>query len=179
MENKKVSLADEKLPIARLIPLGLQHVLAMYAGALAVPIIVGGAIGLKGPDIAFLIAADLFTCGIATLIQTIGIGNFLGTRLPALMGCSFVSVGPMIVIGKQYGVGSGHTPVEGILTVYGAVIVSGLIIFLCAGIFGKLIRFFPPVVTGTVITVVGLSLYANCYKQCSRWSWKARVWRSF
>ena len=148
MKEKHVELWNEKLPITQLIPFGLQHVLAMYAGALAVPLIVGKAIGLGHADIAFLIAADLFTCGIATLIQTLGIGNFIGTKLPALMGCSFVSVGPMIVIGNQYG----------ITAIYGAVITAGAILFLCAGLFGKLVKFFPPVVTGTVITTVGLSL---------------------
>ena len=148
MKEKQVELWDEKLPITQLIPFGIQHVLAMYAGALAVPLIVGKAIGLSQADIAFLIAADLFTCGIATLIQTLGIGKSIGTKLPALMGCSFVSVGPMIVIGNQYG----------ITAIYGAVITAGAILFLCAGLFGKLVKFFPPVVTGTVITTVGLSL---------------------
>lgn len=148
MKENQMDLSNEKLPFSQLLPLGLQHVLAMYAGALAVPLIVGGAIGLSQADIAFLIAADLFTCGLATLIQTIGIGNFVGTRLPALIGCSFVAVGPMIVIGKEFG----------ITAIYGSVIVAGIIMVLCSGLFGKLSKFFPPVVTGTVIMTVGLAL---------------------
>lgn len=153
MENNKAPLWDEKLPVSKLFPLGMQHVLAMYAGALAVPIIVGTALGLTQTDIAFLIAADLFTCGLATLLQTLGIGKFVGTKLPALMGCSFVSVGPMISIGNA--AGGGH---NGLTVVYGAVISAGIMIMIFAGVFGKLIKFFPPVVTGTVIMCVGLSL---------------------
>jgi xanthine permease len=147
-EGPKKNLVDEKLPISRLFPLGLQHVLAMYAGALAVPLILGGAMGLSQQELAYLIAADLFTCGIATLIQAFGIGNYAGIKLPVVLGCSFVAVGPMVAVGKE-----ASLPV-----IYGAVIASGIFIWLIAGLFGKLTKFFPPLVTGTVIAVVGLSL---------------------
>lgn len=144
---------NEKLPLKQLIPLGLQHVLSMYAGALVVPIVLAAALGLNAQQTAYLIAADLFTCGIATLIQAYGIGNYAGIKLPTILGCSFVAVGPMIAIGTSVGGGT-----VGLTVIYGATIVSGLLLWATSGLFGKLTRFFPPVVTGTVITVVGLTL---------------------
>lgn len=147
-QGEKISPVDEKLPVKKLIPLGFQHVFAMYAGALTVPIMLGNAIGLGQKEIAFLIAADLFTCGLATLVQAFGIGNYAGIKLPVVLGCSFVAVGPMITIGK-----GASLPV-----VFGAVIAAGVFLWLIAGLFGKLIKFFPPVVTGTVIATVGISL---------------------
>ena len=144
----KISKVDEKLPLGRLFPLGLQHVLAMYAGAVAVPLILGGAIGLSPQEIAFLIAADLFTCGIATLIQSFGMGNFAGVKLPVVMGVSFVAVGPMVTLSQE-----ATLPV-----IYGGIIFAGLFITVFSGLIGKTVRFFPKVVTGTVITLVGLAL---------------------
>ncbi|PLT48173.1 Xanthine permease [Paenibacillus pasadenensis] len=127
--------------------LGLQHVLAMYAGAVVVPLIIGGALGLTEKQIAYLIAADLFTCGLATLLQVIG-SRWFGSRLPVVLGCTFTAVGPMIVIGSEYSLAA----------VYGAIIVSGLFVVLAAPLYGKLLRFFPTVVTGSVVTIIGLSL---------------------
>lgn len=147
------SQVNEKLPLKRLFPLGLQHVLAMYAGALAVPMIIGGAIGLNPKQLSYLIAADLFTCGIATTMQSFGIGKHAGIKLPVILGCSFAAVGPMVQIGVAAGGGA-----NGLMTIFGATIAAGIFIYLISPIFGKLTKFFPPVVTGTVITVIGLSL---------------------
>jgi len=83
---------NSKLPFKKLFPLGLQHVLAMYAGAVAVPLILGSALGLNAHQITFLIAADLFTCGLATLLQSFGIGNILGVKMPVILACSFIAV---------------------------------------------------------------------------------------
>ena len=127
--------------------LGLQHVLAMYAGAVAVPLIVGGALQLSAVQIAYLIAADLFTCGIATLLQVIGT-RYTGIRLPVVLGCTFTAVGPIIAIGSA----------SNLATVYGAIIVSGLFVVLAAPLFGKLLKFYPTVVQGSVVTIIGLSL---------------------
>ena len=90
---------DEVLPTGRLLTLGLQHVLVMYAGAVAVPLIVGRALKLSPQDVAFLISADLFVCGPATLIQSAGVTQWFGVRLPVMMGVTFASVGPMVAIG--------------------------------------------------------------------------------
>ncbi|ORT61157.1 nucleobase:cation symporter-2 family protein [Streptomyces sp. CB03238] len=139
---------DEVPPRGQLAAFGLQHVLAMYAGAVAVPLIVGGAMGLSAADLAYLINADLLVCGIATLLQCVGWWRF-GVRLPIMQGCTFAAVPPMVLIGTEGG---------GLTAIYGSVIVSGLAMILLAPVFGRLLRFFPPVVTGTVILIIGLSL---------------------
>ncbi|MFG2661198.1 nucleobase:cation symporter-2 family protein [Streptomyces sp. NPDC048425] len=139
---------DEVPPVRQLAAFGLQHVLAMYAGAVAVPLIVGGAMKLSPADLAYLITADLLVCGIATLIQCVGVWRF-GVRLPIVQGCTFAAVSPMVIIGTTGG---------GLPAIYGAVIVAGLAMMLLAPVFGRLLRFFPPLVTGTVILIIGVSL---------------------
>ncbi|MNO22537.1 Uric acid permease PucK [compost metagenome] len=129
--------------------LGIQHVLAMYAGAVIVPLIVGGALNLSHKDLTYLIAIDLLACGIATLLQVLG-NRFFGIGLPVMLGCAFQAVSPMIAIGLEDGMG--------VSAIYGAIIASGLFVFLFAGLFGKLIAFFPPVVTGSVVTIIGVTL---------------------
>lgn len=138
---------DRARPLSRLFPLGLQHVLAMYAGAVAVPLIVGGALGYSATDLAFLISADLFVAGIASIIQSVGFWKF-GVRLPLMQGVSFAAVASMIAIGKEHG----------ITAIFGAVIACGIFMILLAPVFSQLLRFFPPIVTGTVILIIGLSL---------------------
>jgi uracil-xanthine permease len=143
---------DEVLPADRLAIYGAQHVLAFYAGAVIVPILLAAAIGLKGEDLVYLISADLFTCGIASIIQAVGFWK-IGVRLPLLQGVTFTAVAPMISIGQAEGGG-----VPGLLHIYGAVIVAGIVTFLAAPYYSRLLRLFPPVVTGTVITVIGIAL---------------------
>jgi NCS2 family nucleobase:cation symporter-2 len=139
---------EEILPPARMAAIGLQHVLVMYAGAVAVPLIVGGALHLAKDQIAALIDADLFACGIATLLQCIGIAG-AGIRLPVVMGVTFASVGPILALANAH---------LGLPAIYGAVIASGLFAFAIAPVFSRLLRFFPPVVTGTVIATIGITL---------------------
>ncbi|AMP01271.1 xanthine permease family protein [Collimonas arenae] len=140
---------DEKLPVGKLAALGLQHVLVMYAGAIAVPLIIGGALNLAKSDIAFLISADLFCCGLVTLIQCLGFWKF-GIKMPVMMGVTFAAVGPMVAMAGN--------PQLTIVHIYGAVIVSGIFCVFAAPYMSRLMRFFPPVVTGTVISVIGISL---------------------
>jgi xanthine permease len=149
MTSIAVHPCDERLPAAQLFTLGIQHVLVMYAGAVAVPLILGAALRLPKDQIAFLISADLFSCGIATLIQTLGLWIF-GIRLPVIMGCTFAAVGPMVAIGTNPGLG--------ILDIFGATIGAGIVGIFLSPMIGKLLRFFPPVVIGTVIAEIGLSL---------------------
>ncbi|MGW1432458.1 nucleobase:cation symporter-2 family protein [Streptomyces sp. NPDC002431] len=141
---------DETLPPLKMFTSGLQHVAAMYAGVVAPPMIVGPAVGLTAKETAFLMGASLFTAGIATLLQTLGFWR-IGARLPFVNGVSFAGVTPMVAIGKD----QGH---DGIAVIFGAIIVASLLGFLLAPYFCKLVRFFPPVVTGTVITLIGVSL---------------------
>jgi uric acid transporter len=143
---------DEVLPAPRLVVYGLQHVLAFYAGAVVVPLLLASAIGLSRDQLVHLIDADLFTCGIASIIQSVGFWK-IGVRLPLVQGVTFTAVAPMIAIGTAQGGG-----VRGLLAIYGAVIAAGTLTFLLAPYFSRLVRLFPPVVTGTVITVIGVTL---------------------
>ncbi|MFS0876905.1 nucleobase:cation symporter-2 family protein [Solibacillus isronensis] len=127
--------------------LGIQHLLAMYAGAILVPLIIGGALGFSSAQMTYLVAIDIFMCGVATLFQ-VWKGKVIGIGLPVVLGCTFTAVSPIIAIGSGGGLGD----------VYGAIIASGIIIVLIGGLFGKLIKFFPPVVTGSVVTIIGISL---------------------
>jgi NCS2 family nucleobase:cation symporter-2 len=138
---------DEFHGLARLLPFGFQHVLVMYAGTVAVPLILGSALRLSPEQVIALISADLFTSGLATLLQTLGWWKF-GARLPLIQGCSFICVAPMILIAGQYG----------IPTMYGAVICCGLFTMLAGPLYSRMLYLFPPVVIGSVITVIGLSL---------------------
>jgi len=137
-------MTNNSLKIASL---GIQHVLAMYAGAVVVPLIVGGAIGLTGEQLTYLVSIDILMCGIATLLQ-VWKNRYFGIGLPVVLGCTFTAVGPMITIGAEYGISA----------IYGAILVSGLFVVLISKSFGKLIRFFPPVVTGSVVTIIGITL---------------------
>ena len=92
---------DEHLPLGRLTALGLQHVLVMYAGAVAVPLIVGRALNLTPDQVAKLISADLFVCGLVTLIQALGASQWFGIRLPVMMGVTFASVAPMVSMAQS------------------------------------------------------------------------------
>jgi xanthine permease len=127
--------------------LGIQHVLAMYAGAVIVPLIVGGALGLTGQQLTYLVSIDIFMCGIATILQ-VWKNRFFGIGLPVVLGCTFTAVGPMIAIGGQYGISA----------IYGSILVSGVFVLVISKYFGKLVRFFPPVVTGSVVTIIGITL---------------------
>jgi xanthine permease len=140
---------DEVLPAPRLLVLGLQHVLVMYAGAVAVPLIIGRALKLSPEDVAFLISADLFACGLATLVQCIGFPG-VGIRLPVMMGVTFASVGPILSMATA--------PDIGLLGIYGSVIAAGIFGILAAPFISRLLPLFPPVVTGTIILVIGISL---------------------
>lgn len=140
---------DQMLPWSQLIIYGLQHVLAMYAGAVAVPLILSFALKLSQEQLIYLINADLFTCGVATLIQTLGLGRIrVGIKIPIIQGCTFAAVTPMILIGKAHG----------LTAIYGSIIIAGIITFLISPYFSRLLRFFPPVVTGSIITIIGISL---------------------
>ncbi|WP_270597896.1 nucleobase:cation symporter-2 family protein [Enterococcus asini] len=127
--------------------LGLQHLLAMYAGAVAVPLLIGTGLGFNESQMTYLISIDIFMCGIATLLQ-LTVNKFFGIGLPVVLGCAIQAVAPLILIGSDKGVGA----------MYGSIIAAGVFVVLIAGVFSKIKKFFPPLVTGTVITVIGLTL---------------------
>jgi uric acid transporter len=159
MSDIAVSEVDRILPAPRLAVLGLQHVLVMYAGAIAVPLIIAGALGLSPDQRALLINADILACGLASLVQSIGFPG-VGIRMPVMMGVTFASVAPMLAMigaAKEAG-GANFAPLAVLTTIYGAVFAAGVFAIIAAPFMGRLLRFFPPVVTGSIILVIGLSL---------------------
>jgi len=92
--------------------LSIQHVLAMYAGAVIVPLIVGEALGLTSVQLTYLVSIDILMCGVATILQIMN-NRFFGIGLPVVLGCTFTAVGPMIAIGGEFGISA----------IYGAILV--------------------------------------------------------
>lgn len=135
---------------AKALTFGFQHLLAMYTGAILVPLIIGYGIGMTPEQITYLVAIDLFMCGVATILQ-VWRGKFIGIGLPVVLGCTFTAVPAIISIGNG----------SGIAAIYGAIIASGIIVVLISGFFGKIVKFFPPVVTGSVVTIIGISLLST------------------
>lgn len=143
------SAVNEIPPFGKLFTLALQHVLTMYAGAITVPLLVASSLHLSGKDTAYLVSADLFACGLVTLVQCLGIGP-VGARLPVIMGVTFVGVMPSIAIASQPGLG--------LAGVYGAAIAAGFIVLPLVPLAGKLRSILTPSVTGTAMLLIGLSL---------------------
>lgn len=150
--QSSVHPVDEMLPAGKLTALGLQHVLVMYAGAVAVPLIVGRALNLPPEQVAHLISADLFCCGLITLIQAMGATQWFGIKLPVMMGVTFASVAPMVSMAQSTGGSAGAG------LIFGSVIGAGIVSILTAPLISRMLRFFPPVVTGTIIAFIGISL---------------------
>ncbi|GAB7030242.1 solute carrier family 23 protein [Streptomyces sp. NPDC021749] len=150
--NQATHPVDEVLPVGKLSLYGFQHVLAFYAAAVIVPILLGNALELSHEQLVYLINADLLTCGIASIIQALGVWK-IGARMPLVQGVTFTAVSPMIAIGQGAGGGT-----AGLLVVYGAVITAGIATFLFAPFFSKLVKYFPPVVIGTILTIIGMTL---------------------
>lgn len=153
---RRLDPVDAVPPIGRLSILSIQHVLAFYAGAVVVPLVISSGLNLDAKTTIHLINADLFTCGIATIIQSAGLGPKIGVRLPLIQGVTFTAVSPLIAIGMAASGGQGGT--AGLATMYGSIIAAGILTFLAAPWFARLLRFFPPVVTGTLLTVMGTTL---------------------
>lgn len=148
----QVHPVDEILPIGKLFTLGMQHMLAAYAGIIAPPFIIGTALHLPTSDLIFLISASLLASGVTTLLQTLGIWK-VGVRLPLVQGVSFSGIASMIAIGK-----GNPNGVVAMQVIVGAVIVAAAAMFFLAPVYSKLLRFFPPLVMGSVVTVIGVSL---------------------
>lgn len=155
--GKTVHPVDQVPSFGKLSVLGIQHVLAFYAGAVVVPLVIASGLGLDNETLIHLINADLFTCGIASIIQSAGLGPKIGVKLPLIQGVTFTAVSPLIAIGIA-ATPAGADPKTGLATMYGSIIAAGLVTFFVAPFFAKLLRFFPPIVTGTLLTVMGITL---------------------
>ncbi len=127
--------------------LGLQHLLAMYSGSILVPMMIGQALGYNSEQLTYLVSTDIFMCGVATFLQ-LQLNKYFGIGLPVVLGVAFQSVAPLTIIGQSHGSGA----------MFGALIVSGIFVTLISGIFSKLANYFPAIVTGSVITTIGLTL---------------------
>jgi len=149
--SKDTHPVDEVLRLPQMLVYGLQHVLSMYAGVVAVPLIVGSALKLSGGQITYIVSAGLFMSGVATLLQTLGFWKF-GARQPLVQGTSFAAVSTILAIGTATG------GTDGLRAVFGALLVAGVVGLLLAPVFTRLLHFFPEVVTGSVITIIGVSL---------------------
>ncbi|MEM8570138.1 MAG: nucleobase:cation symporter-2 family protein [Pseudomonadota bacterium] len=138
---------DFKLPLNQAVPLGLQHVLAMFAGNVTVPFIMAGVLGATHDERVLLVQAAMLVAGVATVIQTVGVGP-IGSRLPLVQGTSFGFVPILVFIGSAFGAGA----------VFGTTLICGLLQMLLGSIVDKVKRFFPPLVSGLVILTIGLLL---------------------
>lgn len=129
------------------ITLSIQHLLAMYAGAVVVPILIAGAWKLNATQTAYMVAADIAICGLATLLQVYR-GRVIGIGLPVVLASTFTGVAPMIQIGSTHGPG----------VAFGSLLVAGIIMLFLAPAFAKLNRLFPPLVTRLVVALIGITL---------------------
>ncbi|KRK58916.1 NCS2 family nucleobase cation symporter-2 [Lentilactobacillus hilgardii DSM 20176 = ATCC 8290] len=141
-----VSVSDKKTPIRNAI-LGFQHLLAMYSGDILVPLLIGGALKFNATQMTYLVSMDIFMCGVATLLQ-IRRTPITGIGLPVVLGCAVEYVAPLQSIGKNFGLGY----------MYGGIICAGLFIIIAAKPFAHMRKYFPPVVTGSLITLIGFTL---------------------
>ena len=144
----KQDVFNERIGWKKTLIIGFQHVLTMCPGTIAVPLILAGALGMSAEETAFLVAANFFTSGIAILIQVLGCGTWIGSKYPIILGSSFAPLSPMIIIGQKYGM----------QTLFGSIIASGIAIFILSFFMDKILKLFPPVVVGTFVTLIGISL---------------------
>lgn len=144
---------NEKLSVPKMILLGFQHLLAMYAGDILIPLLMGAALHFNAQQMTYLISTDIFMCGIATLLQ-VHRTPFSGIALPVVLGSAVEYLMPMEHIGTHLGWGY----------MYGSIIITGIFIILISQLFAHLRRFFPPVVTGSLITLIGFTLIPTAFQ---------------
>ena len=145
-KTKASGATNKKLPLGQSIPLGIQHVLAMFAGNITVPIIIAGIFGQTPEEKIFLIQMALFVAGVATIIQTVGYGK-IGSRLPIIQGTSFAFI-PVMAPFAKVGLGA----------VFTAAFIGGIFQMWIGKILKPIRHLFPPLVTGIVVLMIGVSL---------------------
>lgn len=143
----EVHAVDGPVAWPQLGALGLQHVLVMYSSAIALPVIFGGALRLPAQELAWLVSASLCASGIATLIQCLGVAR-IGIGLPVAMGATSVAVGPVVAMAAA------GVPTSAIS---GTVIIAGVFTLVLAPFAARLARYCPPLVSGSIITVIGIT----------------------
>ncbi|WP_256298441.1 uracil-xanthine permease family protein [Haloarchaeobius salinus] len=138
---------EDKPDLEKAIPLGIQHLLAMFLSTVALPLVIAGAIGLSSADTQFIVQMALLVAGVATIVQVYPLGP-VGAKLPIVMGTSAIFVAPLISIGSEFGLAA----------IFGAVLVAAPIEVIIGYFFDDVKRLFPPLVTGIVVMLVGLTL---------------------
>ena len=156
--NKNLYIYEAPLSMADTAPLGFQHVVAMVVGCITPALIISGGAGLSTEDKVLLVQSSLIFAGLATLLQNFGLFGKLGSKLPVIMGVGFAYVSTLSAIVKN-AIGAGFDGPKAMAVVFGAQLVGGIIAMLFGLFVKKLTKFFPPLVTGTVILSIGLGLY--------------------
>ncbi len=146
--NKSLFNLDSNPGLSSVMPMSLQHLLAMIVGNVLPALVLSGAVGFSPSQQIQLVQASMFIAAIGTLIQTFPMFG-IGSKLPVIIGVSFAYIPTILAIGGEYGIGA----------VLGAQIVGGFTAFLVGIFIKKIRRFFPPMVAGTVVFTIGLSLY--------------------
>ena len=126
---------------------GIQHVLVMFTAMVGGPLIVGRLLNLPEETRIAMVSGTMIGCGVATMISALGMG-FIGPRLPIVMGVFYIFIGPIVAISKEVSLAAAMT----------ALIIGGAVQFAWSPLIGKLHRFFPPIVTGTTILLIGTGL---------------------
>jgi len=147
---------DDRPNLQLSVLLGFQHIVAAFGGIVAVPLVVSSSLGLDIQTTAMMVSAAIFVAGIATIIQAKGVGK-AGSRLPCIMGTDFTFVGPSIAVGSTMGIAG----------IFGATILGSFIEMILSRFIKPLMKFFPPVVTGTVVTLIGLTLVPVAMDWCA------------
>lgn len=148
MNNKLLFTVEDKPPFSLGLLLAAQHILAALGGIIAVPLVIGNVLHLPTPDTIVLVNAALLISGVVTIIQCLGVGP-IGIRLPSVMGTSFTFVAAALAIGFSQ---------DGVAGILGASLVGSLVMIVGSFFMPSIRKLFPPVVTGTVVTMIGLSL---------------------
>lgn len=147
VEQEMIYRIDDKPPFAVSLLLALQHILAAFAGIIAVPLVIGSALNMSVEETSFMVGATIFASGLTTIIQSRGLGP-VGSRLSGMMGTDFTFVNPSISVGAKFGV-------AGIVT---ATITGAFVEILLSRFIKPLMRFFPPLITGIVVSLIGITL---------------------
>lgn len=146
-EYKLIYGINDKPKLAAQVLLGFQNIFAAFGGIIAVPLVISSALGLDGATSTALLSASILASGVATVIQSKGIGPF-GAKVPCVMGTDFTFVAPSIAVGS----------IAGIPGIIGATILGSILEFILSFFIKPLMKLFPPIVTGTVVCLIGLTL---------------------
>lgn len=138
---------EERPPLGVTVILALQHILAAFAGIVAVPLVVCSALGFDVEQTSLMVSATIFASGLTTILQSRGLGP-VGSRVSGMMGTDFTFVNPSISVGAQFGV-------AGIVT---ATMTGSLVEIILSRFIKPLMKFFPPLITGTVVSLIGITL---------------------